>query len=408
MDQKQLYLAVAALTVLAVAATGGVAAQEVDCSEVEFDGGDGDGEPYQISTVEQLQCVEEEHRANYTLVEDVDASATESWNDGAGFEPIGGDPEAREPVLEGSFDGDGHEISNLTINRSDENYVGLFSATAQGAEIVDVSVTDADVEGSRFVGALVGYNDGEVNRSSSSGDVDGRGLVGGLVGVNDRDPLSYSSSSAEVSGVREVGGLAGRVFASTVQRSYSTGEVDAEEIAGGLVGDNWGEIEDSYSTADVDADFILGGLVGQNVNPHPLGGDFYVGEVRRSYAAGNVSGDEPETTGGFVGENEFSVATHNLSANGTVENSYWDVDATGLNSSDGGQGLSTGEMTGDTAVDNMEGFDFDGVWNTTESYPELRMPEQEDEEEGLPGMGFVAALAALSVLAYARFKTSER
>ncbi len=408
MELRHVYLTFAAAAVLAFAATGVGAAEHVDCSEVEFEGGDGEEDPYEISTVEQLRCVEEEHRANYTLVEDVDASETAEWNDGAGFEPIGGDPEENEPVLEGRFGGDGHEISNLTINRSGESYVGLFSATAPGAEVLDVKVTDAEVEGSQFVGALVGFNEGMVNRSSSSGVVRGRDVVGGLVGSNDRDPLTYSSSSARVSGTREVGGLAGQVFAATINRSYATGEVEAEDIAGGLVGDNMGDVEDSYSTADVDADLLVGGLVGQNISPHPVGGgEFYVGEIRRSYAAGNVSGVERATTGGLVGENGFGVPSQNLSANGTVEDSYWDVDATGSNVSDGGEGLSTEQMTGDQAVDNMQGFDFDEVWNVTESYPEIRTPvDEEDEEEGLPGVGFAGALTALTALVYGRFRTA--
>lgn len=401
-----MYIAVfTAAVVAAFALTGAVAAQDVDCGEVEFDGGDGDDTPYEISTVQQLQCVEEDHQADYVVVDDIDASETASWNDGRGFEPIGGNYEAGEPVLEGRFDGAGHTVSNLTINRSDTDYVALFSATAPGAEVVDVEVADAEVEGSTFVGAVVGFNEGTVNGSSSSGTVRGNDVVGGLVGTNDRDPLSKSHSSAQVSGVRDVGGLAGQNFQSTIERSYSTGEVEGEDIAGGLVGDNMGSVEDSYSTADIESGTRVGGLVGQNI--YPFGDDFYRGEIRRSYSTGNVSGEEPSTTGGLVGENGFVVEAQDISEEATVENSYWDVEASGENSSDGGEGLTTEDMTGEEAAGNLEGFDFDEVWTTTESYPDIRQqPGDTEEDEGMPGFGLTAAVLALAGVLCARLRTA--
>ncbi len=381
-------------TIILTAATGVAAGEAVDCGEVEFDGGDGEETPYEISTVEQLQCVQEEHKADYVLVDDVDASETAEWNDGMGFEPIGGDYEAGEPVLEGSFDGAGYTVSNLSIHRPDEHYVGLFSATASSAEIFDISVEDVDVEGLRFVGAVVGFNDGEVNLSSSSGEVRGHDVVGGLVGANDGDDLSYSRSSADVEGVREVGGLAGQNFGGTIRRSHASGDVHGEDIAGGFVGDNLGWIEDSYATGDVRADTAVGGFVGQNI--YAFSDDFFRGEVKNSYSTGEVTGQEDDTTGGLVGVNELRFETVDITESADVEDSYWDVETSGQEASDGGTGLTTEEMTGEAAKENMDGFDFDDVWRTTDGYPEIRQPEVErEEDEGLPGLGFAAAAAAL-------------
>jgi hypothetical protein len=50
--------------------------------------------------------------AQYTLGDDIDASAIAVWNDGNGFDPI---EEVYDPFT-GSFDGDGHTISNLISN----------------------------------------------------------------------------------------------------------------------------------------------------------------------------------------------------------------------------------------------------------------------------------------------------
>jgi hypothetical protein len=66
------------------------------------------GDPYIIYDVYDLQAMENDLTAHYTLGGDIDASATSDWNDGAGFEPVGtfvsGHPEL---VFSGSFDGRG-------------------------------------------------------------------------------------------------------------------------------------------------------------------------------------------------------------------------------------------------------------------------------------------------------------
>jgi hypothetical protein len=59
----------------------------------QFAGGDGTPEnPYQIETVEQLQAMNDHLDKHFILMNDIDASATAEWNDGAGFEPIGEQP----------------------------------------------------------------------------------------------------------------------------------------------------------------------------------------------------------------------------------------------------------------------------------------------------------------------------
>jgi hypothetical protein len=64
---------------------------------------------------------------------------------------------------------------------------------------------------------------------------------------------------------------------------------------------------------------------------------------------------------------------------GDVTNSYWDINTTGQESSAGGTGLTTSEMTGSAARENMEGFHFGETWRTTEEYPRLAWQAEEDE-----------------------------
>ena len=231
----------------------------------------------------------------YVLGANIDASSTSSWNNGAGFNPIGG----ISVFFSGSFDGLGHTISGLTVYRPTASGVGLFgysSGTVSGVGLVGGSFT-----GNNLVGALVGDHSGSISDSYATATVSGAGNnIGGLVGQN-----SVSGSISE---------------------SYATGAVSLGlNSTGGLVGYNNGTISNSYATGSVTGDstgYYSGGLVGQNY-----------GSISKSYATGAV-GSVSFGVGGLVGYHY----------GGTVSDSYWDTETTGQSTSAAGTGKSTAAM----------------------------------------------------------------
>ncbi len=118
-------------------------------------------------------------------------------------------------------------------------------------------------------------------------------------------------------------GLFGFVGEDVEVRNVGVVDVDVtgDNRVGGLMGYNWGTVKNSYATGDVSGDWYVGGLVGENDE----------GSVDNSYATGSVSGEV--FVGGLVGWNE-----------GTVDNSFWDIETSGTTSSDGGVGKTTAEM----------------------------------------------------------------
>lgn len=66
-----------------------------------------------IQTADDFNQIRHDLTGDYCLTEDIDLSAYTNW------EPIS--------QFKGTLDGQGHTISNLTINRPDTDYVGLFS-----------------------------------------------------------------------------------------------------------------------------------------------------------------------------------------------------------------------------------------------------------------------------------------
>jgi len=66
-----------------------------------------------------------------------------------------------------------------------------------------------------------------------------------------------------------------------------------------------------------------------------------------------------------------------------VTDSYWDTQTTGQPTSDGGTGLTTSEMTGSAATNNMQGFDFTSTWKTVtnpDDYPILAFQAEDDPD----------------------------
>ena len=283
-----------------------------------------------------LDAVRDNLNGDHKLMNDLDSTtagyqelAGPTANGGKGWQPIPV-PMPERPGFGGTFDGQGHEVRDLFINRPDENGVGLFSGTSQVGVIKDLGVTNVTVTGADGVGGLVGSNSGTIVNSYSSGNVTGQEQVGNLAGSNGGS-LSNSYSSGTVIGNSSVGGLAGRNGEkSTVNSSHSTGMVIGVDNVGGLLGWNQGgAVSNSYSIANVTGYSDVGGLVG--LNEKPLG---YLGQgaISNSYSTGNVAGDE--YVGGLVGWNK----------DGTVSDSFWDIATSGQATSDGGTGKNTTEM----------------------------------------------------------------
>jgi hypothetical protein len=365
---------------------------ETDYSDILNDT-EGDGSssnPHVVTTLHELQAVNSNLSAHYVIGNDINASETEMWNNGAGFKPIGN----YASPFSGDFDGQGYSVDGLYINRPDTAGVGLFSHV-DSADIKNIGVTNLDIQGDTFVGGLVGSNDmgANIEKSYSSGNVSGDLEVGGLVGSNYGSNIEKSYSSGNVSGTTDVGGLVGHNrYSSYITKSYSVGSVTGDRDVGGLVGDNRDtNITKSYSHSSVTGDSGVGGLVGDN------NGSSY---ITKSYSVGSVTG----TTfgGGLVGENYAQVT-----------DSYWNTETSNKSTSAGfATGLTTAEMTGSAASTNMVGFDFTSVWRTVsasdadssaDSYPILDISEEavivsESSSEEYGGMSTLVYVALFFVL----------
>jgi len=141
----------------------------------------------------------------------------------------------------GTFDGLGHTISNLTINDTTRDKVGLFGQT-NGATIKNVGLVNVNITGKDYVGTLVGSNNdtSTIENAYATGSVSGASWVGGLVGENiNSSTIKNSYAIVTVSATsKTAGGLAGLSFSnSPIINSYASGRVTGTTTnVGGLVG----------------------------------------------------------------------------------------------------------------------------------------------------------------------------
>ena len=384
---------------------------DVDGVEVVDDGDDendtvGSGtrdDPYLVFDVLDLQNLSQRLGAHYALAGDIDASATVTWNEGAGFKPLG----FFLAQFSGSLDGRGYNITGLYINRTDEENASLFGVMGYGGTVRDMRLLDVDITGYEDVGGFAGHSyNGRILNSSVYGSVRGEKNVGGLVGRNE-GIINNSYSSADITGRNSVGGLVGRNSGGgVVENSYAIGDVEGDNNIGGLVGINMhGHVSRSYATGNVEGDSKVGGLVGTNMvgtiyKSYAAGnveaetmmvgglvGDNWVGDVLRSYARGEVTGGA--WAGGLVGHNSGTISnSYSVGAvnagwfnagglvggedGGTVSHSFWDTETSGRSRSSGGTGKTTAEMKTQSTFDPP--WDFEKVWWMTEdvTYPQLR------------------------------------
>ena len=204
-----------------------------------------------VNNVYQLQWINQALAGKYELGSNIDASATSSWNSGAGFDPIGNS----SLQFVGSFDGLGHTIANLFINRPSTSNVGLFGYVGFGATQQNIGLINVNIKGSTSVGGLVGTNLGSITNSYITGNIYGASEIGGLVGYN-KGTITKSYVTAKVSGNFKVGGLAGKNSGS-ISNSYTIGQVSGN-TSGALVGwnDSGSTLTDSYWDIDIKANRV--------------------------------------------------------------------------------------------------------------------------------------------------------
>ena len=279
--------------------------------------GNGSGteeDPYQITNVHQLQEMENNHTAYYTLMNNIDASETREWNYGdhdgnpntpyraMGFIPIS--------FFRGVLNGNGKKIFELTINRPLESRIGMFS-NLLFALITDLGIINSEITGKYSVGTLCGnIESSEIYRCYTKGIV---------------KSIDTASSYAGYG----IGGFCGYFMSNRIRNCYSYCTVLTKKK------------QDDYFVSSFCTGF----------------------GIKNCYTTGEVISNSKASPFGIGAD----------ASNGSC---FWDTETTGIpeNKIFNANGRTTEEMM-KQATYEAKGWDFENVWCIDEGndYPKLRV-----------------------------------
>ena len=234
---------------------------------------------------------------------------------GVDFTPI--------PTFSGSFQGNGHTISGLTLTGSG-NVRGLFRYIQNGATVQDLTVTGTIHPNGHQddLGLLAGSNAGQILNCIASGTVMGDNRIGGLVGINETGgELVGCAFSGSVTGKHSTAGVVGE-NRGTLTRCSNSGSINTHDLeddpktdytnlaqlnsmenvpaytdVGGVAGYSKGTIQSCSNSGSVGYDQIgynIGGIAGRSA-----------GWLDGCVNTGSVSGRKD--VGGIVGQLEPEV-----------------------------------------------------------------------------------------------------
>lgn len=285
--------------------------------------------PYIISNELQLDQIRNFPDKHFRL--DADIALTGEW------EPIGSVDE-QGLMFTGSLDGNGHRITNLSID-GDGQYVGLF-AYLFGATVKNLSV-DANIAGKSDVGIIAGHAEGAtIENCYTSGFVSGSGNnTGGIVGTN----------------------------FGVIRNCMSTVYVvESMAYAGGIAGRNLGDIENCLSAShSVSADMYAGGIAGANIG----------GRVQNCVAANmHVADVLTSNTGRITTNRQNGTTVNNYGYNRMRSNSS--AVQPGADGQDGAD-VAWDALTGAAFYEDPLGWDFASIW---------RRPDKQTDSFLLPSL----------------------
>jgi hypothetical protein len=305
--------------------------------------------------------------------DDIVANYSLSTTKYKGFEPI----DIGNNVVQ--IDGNNHTINNIHINRPLENNVGLLK-NARGGSIRNLRVSAKVIGKDRTAAILSSGSEVLINSVEVTGQIWGENGVGSVSGDLTDSTIKNTESYAEVRGQDTVGGIVGSISKGLRRSQITNTAVKLNEqsaiygrdqvggIAGSLSGTN---IQESYAVTQIGVlgsdTPIIGGIAGEIDESSTVDRVFAVSPV--SVSSENV---DMSQVGSIIGYNA-----------GTVEEVYWNkniirapdvaIGNSGENSTaEDVVSLNETQMIGQEAPSNMDNFDFENTWTTTDYYPMLQ------------------------------------
>jgi cytochrome c553 len=344
-----------------------------DAGEFVVDG-NGDGK-FELCSIQQLQAIltlgdgagsetsivlDDRMGRDYQIAADIDASSMQN------YQPLGDCGPKNNCMInldrssfQGTIDGRGYTISNLTISRPDKGGTSLIGVLGRQGVLLNMTLKNVDIEGKGGVGGLVGSSFGMVYNAHVEGAIKAKTAAGGIVGGS-AGLVAYSHAKVTVSGETALGGVVGDMNGA-VFYSTSDANITGQWGLGGLVGLNtYGKILHSAAAGTVTGEVNTGGLVGINTDAM----------IFNSSSSANVT-NTSQNAGGLVGFNSLSTIMSSY-ATGTVSGAYAVGGLAGTNNGLIKNSYALGAVSGEDAVGGLvgvrsQGAEIDSYWDTAQT-----------------------------------------
>lgn len=192
------------------------------------------------------------------------------------------------PSFGGSFDGNGHTISGLNIQKSG-SALGLFRYIEKTGSVKNLTVTGLVSPSGTATecGGIAGVNRGRIIDCRFNGIVRGKEQCGGLVGLNEESGIiTGSSANGRVQANHFAGGIAGKNYGS-IRAVESTVSVNTNNVDDSIELSDL-SISDIYSTENAVDMTDVGGIAGYSAGT--LIGCINRGTVGYQHVGYNIGG----------------------------------------------------------------------------------------------------------------------
>ncbi|RHR46970.1 hypothetical protein DWX14_01395 [Clostridiaceae bacterium AF18-31LB] len=249
----------------------------------------------------------------------------------------------------GTFDGDGHTITGLSINATTA-YQGLFGYV-KGGTIKNLTVdgtVSTSTSSSAYAAGIVGYGSpvtmencvnradvtatangsvagvvactgstgSSINGCSNQGEICGNGgYIGGIVGSGSSSGTTIKNclNSGSITSTKEsgsypycIGGIAGNISGATsvIERSGNTGDISSTiKRTGGIAGGVSGTVKSCFNTGKINGIYSTGGIAGSIASSSTKITDCYNwGDVSCNAPTATLSDTNAKGVGGIVGD----------------------------------------------------------------------------------------------------------
>lgn len=247
------------------------------------------GNTYQKTLVQLTQDIFLNDTTSWEQWDSVSTKRKEQWT------PIGHMVD-KDSIMafQGTFDGKGHCIYGIYINRKSTGLLQGFFGAIKNATVRNLSIKASVITGYLYVGGIVAYMGGTstINNCHNFGKITGiRNQVGGVVASLNAENTESSASiincsnSGNLRGKCIVGGIVGSIYTSNkikgskkenrpyglgIYNCFNKGEISGYRDVGGIAGlylvevnsNKVDTIANCYNTGNIFAQFVAGGICG--------------------------------------------------------------------------------------------------------------------------------------------------